>query len=399
MALGDRATPGPSIPRTSSNLSFLSCALRALVRRPWVVPPAQIWRTSSRPSWAPWALWSFVRKPRFVPLALRRWPRRANGVLRCVSVVNGVRRCFSVVDRVPRCFSNGVRTKCSVNGVLRWFSIINGVCRCFCAVNRVLGCFSEGVRRCFSTVDGVLRRFSVINEVPGCSGAVKGVMGVLRRFRVINGVPRRCSVVNGVLRYSGVAGKEVLPRFRVVNGAPRHFSAANGVPRCSSIAKGVLRALGRFKVDGVPRRFSTVNGVLSRVQGETIITVRHPKGPVEVLIDTGGWRPRMRGLEGWLSRAIHEVEQVDIVDMVGCRTFSIAGRAGIGVGRIVSGGTRYCRENERGQGLPVVLGDVWLSSSRSQRGWFLVVVIYNAVGKRGSSGFLQLNDAPVKAAN
>jgi hypothetical protein len=38
----------------------------------------------------------------------------------------------------------------------------------------------------------------------------------------------------------------------------------------------------------------------------------------------------MRGLEGRLNRETHGVEVVEVVVIVGCRTFSIAGRAGIG---------------------------------------------------------------------
>jgi hypothetical protein len=105
-------------------------------------------------------------------------------------------------------------------------------------------------------------------------------------------------------------------------------------------------------------------------------TGRHPKGSIlgeEVLIDTGGWKPRVKGLEGWPNHATDEVEVVEVVIVVGCRPFSIAGRTRMEGGGIVGG-----------QGL-VVLGDGWLSGVRSQRGWFLVV-IYDIVGNRGSSG-------------
>jgi hypothetical protein len=105
----------------------------------------------------------------------------------------------------------------------------------------------------------------------------------------------------------------------------------------------------------------------------------------------------MRGLKGRLNRATHEVEVVEVVDTLGCRTFSIAGRADIGGSGIV-GRARCCWEKEGGQGL-VVLGDEWLSGVRSQRGRFLVVMIYNVVGDRVSSGLLQSNNTPTKAAS
>ena len=69
----------------------------------------------------------------------------------------------------------------------------------------------------------------------------------------------------------------------------------------------------------------------------------------------------------------------------------------VGTVGIVGCRTGYRREKEGGQG-PVLLGNARLGGVRSQRGWFLVVVIYKVVDERSGSGLFQSNNAPVKAA-
>lgn len=119
---------------------------------------------------------------------------------------------------------------------------------------------------------------------------------------------------------------------------------------------------------------------------------------LEVLVETGGGRPGTGGLDccekfikGQLNCWADDVELIDIVE---CQTFSEADGIGTGGGGVVES-TRIKvvrekgRETEGGGGL-VVLVDNWLSGVRGLAAtlgqWgFFVIIIHNVVGDRGSS--------------
>jgi hypothetical protein len=125
---------------------------------------------------------------------------------------------------------------------------------------------------------------------------------------------------------------------------------------------------------------------------------------LEVLVETGGRRPGTRRLdrcekfiEWQLNRWTDDVEMIDVVE---CQTFSKADGIGTGGSGVVEG-TRIevvgeeCRKTEGGGGL-VVLADNWLSGVRclaaalGQGGFFVVVVIHNIVGDGGGSAARRL---------
>ena len=118
---------------------------------------------------------------------------------------------------------------------------------------------------------------------------------------------------------------------------------------------------------------------------------------LEVLVETSGRRPGTRGfdrcekfIQGQLYCWTDDVEMIDIVE---CQTFSEADRIGTRGGGMVEGtGIKVVREEGReteGGGGLVVLVDNWLSGVGSLaaalgQGGFFILIIHNVVRNRGS---------------
>ena len=119
---------------------------------------------------------------------------------------------------------------------------------------------------------------------------------------------------------------------------------------------------------------------------------------LEVLVKTGSRRPGTRGFdccEKFIKRQLNRrTDDVELIGIVDCQTFSEADGIGTRWGGMVEGtGIKVVREEgwetEGGRGL-VVLMDNWFSGVGSLaaalgQGGFFIVIIRNVVGDRGSS--------------